>query len=93
MKKILFLFGILFSTSIGFAQVSQQQAIEIVMSSIVGNDSTNVNVYMEHLQQKQTPHTTGPQSKTSLCIQESSLIPKLQTILWNHRERLDGFKF
>ena len=47
MKKILLLFGMLTLSFLGFAQVSKQQAIKIVMDSVVGNDSTNVNVYME----------------------------------------------
>ena len=43
MKKALLLLG-MFSLSLwGFAQVSKQQAVEIVMDSIVGSDSTNVN--------------------------------------------------
>ncbi|MBR5631777.1 MAG: T9SS type A sorting domain-containing protein [Bacteroidales bacterium] len=47
MKKALLLLG-MFSLSLwGFAQVSKQQAIIIVMDSIIGNDSTIVNVYMK----------------------------------------------
>ena len=34
---------------LGVAQISKQQAIKIVMDSVAGNDSTNVNVYMEPL--------------------------------------------
>ena len=47
MKKMLLLFGMLALSFLGFAQVSKQQAIKIVMDSVVGNDSTHVNVYME----------------------------------------------
>ena len=47
MKKVLLFMGMLFLASMGFSQVSKQQAIEIVMDSIVGSDSTIVNVYMK----------------------------------------------
>lgn len=46
MKKLFFLMGMLSLAGLGFAQVSKQQAIQIVMDSIVGSDSTVVNVYM-----------------------------------------------
>lgn len=49
MKKVLLLLGMLVMSFHGFAQVSKQQAIQIVMESVVGNDSTEVNVYMEPL--------------------------------------------
>ena len=47
MKKVLLLLGMLSLSFLGFAQVSKQQAIIIVMDSIIGNDSTIVNVYMK----------------------------------------------
>ena len=47
MKKNLLLLGMVFFSSLCFAQVSKQNAIEIVMDSVVGSDSTNVNVYMD----------------------------------------------
>ena len=47
MKKNLLLLGMVFLSSLCFAQVSKQNAIEIVMDSVVGSDSTNVNVYMD----------------------------------------------
>ena len=47
MKKNLLLLGMVFLSSLCFAQVSKQNAIGIVMDSVVGSDSTSVNVYME----------------------------------------------
>ena len=47
MKKTLLFLGMLLLSSLCLAQVSKQKAIEIVMDSVVGSDSTNVNVYME----------------------------------------------
>ena len=47
MKKTLLLLGMLLLSSLCLAQVSKQKAIEIVMDSVIGSDSTNVNVYME----------------------------------------------
>ena len=47
MKKVLLLLGMLSLSFVGFAQVSKQQAIIIVMDSTIGNDSTIVNVYMK----------------------------------------------
>lgn len=47
MRKNLLLFGMLFIPILYFAQVSKQQAINLVMEKVVGSNSTNVNVYME----------------------------------------------
>ena len=41
MKKTLLLLGILFLSSLSFAQISKQQAINLVMDSIVNRDTTN----------------------------------------------------
>ncbi len=46
MKKNLLLLGMLFLSSLCFAQVSKEKAIKIVLDSIVGSDSTIVNVYI-----------------------------------------------
>lgn len=52
MKKVLFLFlGMLFFSSFCLAQVGKQEAINLVMGSVVGSNSTNVNVYMESVLQ------------------------------------------
>ena len=60
MKKALLLLG-MFSLSLwGFAQVSKQQAIDIVMESVVGNDFTEVNIYMEPLSQTNPYYVTSP---------------------------------
>ena len=51
----------MFSLSLwGFAQVSKQQAIDIVMESVVGNDFTEVNIYMEPLSQTNPYYVTSP---------------------------------
>ena len=47
MKRLLLLMGMLSLAGLGFAQVSKQQAIQIVMDSVVGSDSTVVNVFMK----------------------------------------------
>ena len=60
MKKVLLLLGMLVMSFLGFTQVSKQNAVEIVMDSIVGSDSTNVNVYMEPLLQSNTYYVTSP---------------------------------
>ena len=60
MKKTLLLLGMLLLSSLCLAQVSKQKAIEIVMDSVVGSDSTNVNVYMEPLLQSKTYYVMSP---------------------------------
>ena len=54
MKRTILFFWMLLLVSFGFAQVSKQQAINSVMSSIVGNDADRVNVYMEPLSKTET---------------------------------------
>lgn len=51
MKKTLLLLGMLSLSSLAFAQISKQQAINLVLDSIVNRDTTNVNVYMEPILQ------------------------------------------
>ncbi len=60
MKKVLLLLGMLSLSFVGFAQVSKQQAIQIVMDSVVGSDATNVNVYMESLSQTNPYYVMSP---------------------------------
>ena len=54
MKKLLIILGMLVISLFGFGQVSKQQAINSVMSSIVGNDADRVIVYMEPLSKTET---------------------------------------
>ena len=74
MKKTLLLLGMLLLSSLCLAQVSKQKAIEIVMDSVVGSDSTNVNVYMEpmigHEENTKRLLETLPMSNTPKTIVE-----------------------
>ncbi|MBQ8956902.1 MAG: T9SS type A sorting domain-containing protein [Bacteroidales bacterium] len=51
MKKVLLLLGMLSLSFWGFAQVSKQQAINLVMDSIAKKDAVNINVYVDPLLQ------------------------------------------
>jgi len=74
MKKTLLLLGMLLLSSLCLAQVSKQKAIEIVMDSVIGSDSTNVNVYMEpmirHDENTKRLLETLPMSNTPKTIVE-----------------------
>lgn len=74
MKKTLLLLGMLLLSSLCLAQVSKQKAIEIVMDSVIGSDSTNVNVYMEpmigHEENTKRLLETLPMSNTPKTIVE-----------------------
>ena len=74
MKKTLLFLGMLLLSSLCLAQVSKQKAIEIVMDSVVGSDSTNVNVYMEpmigHEENTKRLLETLPMSNTPKTIVE-----------------------
>lgn len=59
MKKFLFLSGMLLLPFFGLAQVSKQQAINLVLSSIVNTDADRVNVYMDPLLKSDSYYKTS----------------------------------
>ena len=60
MKKMFLLLGMISLSFLGFAQISKKGATKIVMDSVVGNDVTNVNVYMEPLAQMNPYYVMSP---------------------------------
>lgn len=89
MKKAILLMAMLVLSFLGFAQVSKQQAIQIVMESVVGNDSTVVNVYMSPSIRTDSYIVINYQDSISSPFNSYWLffIDDMPNFMWGHRCR------
>lgn len=86
-KQVVFVvfFSLLSITSI--AQITKQQAISIVMSSVVGNQSDSVNVYMESELQIGAYYVLSPYDSIASTYSDFWLffIDEQPEYLWGHQ--------